>query len=80
MGSTHGNGGAPQNEAAIASTGGYRYHGYTENQHQKTTAYASGYDNVVLTNIDPESHNTDNRPRYYVLAYIQRVEPWTQVV
>ena len=70
--------GAPYDENSIGDTGGYRYHGYTENQHQKVTGYASGYDNPVLTNIDPESHNTDNRPHYYVLAYIQRVEPWTR--
>ena len=41
------------------------------------TRYTSGSDNIVLNNIDPEAHDTDNRPCYYVLAYIQRVEPWS---
>ena len=40
--------GAPGNENSIGDTGGHRYHGYTENQHQKMTAYTAGYDNIVL--------------------------------
>ena len=71
--------GAPQNEAAIASTGGYRHHGYSENKHQKTTVAVGGTGSTALANIDPDADDdTDNRPPFCVVAYIQRVEPWTQ--
>jgi len=67
--------GAPGNEASVGQSGGYRYHGYSENQHTKTTVAAGSGASSAIATIDAASGNdTDNRPRFYVLAYIQRTD------
>ena len=62
---------APYNESGVGRTGGYRYHGETENQHATVGASTGAVDMLL------DSGDTDNRPRFYVLRYIQRVEPWS---
>jgi hypothetical protein len=77
-------------ENTIGDTGGYRTHGSSENNHSahgqhsvtltmryvadspdEVNMVADAYDIAHAT----EAHSdSDNRPRYYVLAYMQRVE------
>lgn len=75
-------------ENTIGDTGGYRKHGETENNHsthgQHVLTYSQQYvttspQNALTMPTDltvahaTEAHtDTDNRPRYYVLAYMQR--------